>query len=99
MHLNSLWISEFKNLKDFTINFNQQKYYDIIIGKNGSGKSNFFEAIIEIFEFLRDKSSLGYDFKIEYSINNTTHKVEFLKSKLYHNGSNKEIDFDLYNYD
>jgi predicted ATP-dependent endonuclease of OLD family len=76
MHLIKLWISDYKNLKDFTINFNQQTFYDIIIGKNGSGKSNLFEALIEIFEYLRDKSYIGYDFKLEYEINKNNYKID-----------------------
>lgn len=86
MHLKKLWISNFKNLKDFTINFNEHSFYDIIIGKNGSGKSNLFEALIGIFESLRDNSSSPYDFELEYLINGSDHKIEFKKGKLNYNG-------------
>ncbi len=86
MHLKKLWISNYKNLKDFTITFNQQTFYDIIIGKNGSGKSNLFEAIIEIFESLRDNSSSAYDFALEYSVKASELKIEFKKGKLNYNG-------------
>lgn len=52
MRIKSLWISEYKNLKDFTIEFDTSNPLNIIIGANGSGKSNFLEALALIFKEL-----------------------------------------------
>ncbi|WP_083915025.1 AAA family ATPase [Alkalispirochaeta alkalica] len=52
MRLKSIHIGDYKNLKDFALNFNTACFIDIFVGKNGSGKSNLFEAIILIFKHL-----------------------------------------------
>lgn len=54
MRLRSVWISEYKNLRDFSIGFDGNGFIDIFVGKNGSGKSNSREALIEISDPLSD---------------------------------------------
>ena len=54
MRLRSVWISQYKNLYDFSISFDGDGFIDIFVGKNGSGKSNFLEALIEIFDHIFD---------------------------------------------
>lgn len=44
MRLRSVWINNYKNLHNFTVTFDGESFLDIFVGKNGSGKSNFFEA-------------------------------------------------------
>ena len=46
MQLISLWVEDFKNLKNFTINFENQENLTILIGNNGSGKSNILELSV-----------------------------------------------------
>lgn len=66
MRLKSVSISKYKNLKDFTLNFDSDSFMDVFVGKNGSGKSNLFEALIEIFrhlhkyDFIKDKCKEPY---------------------------------------
>ncbi|WP_231561866.1 hypothetical protein [Nitrosococcus oceani] len=42
------------------------------MGKNGTGKSNLFEALIEIFrhivEYDRNKADLGFSYRVVYKI-------------------------------
>ncbi|MDV3002884.1 MAG: hypothetical protein N5P05_004539 (plasmid) [Chroococcopsis gigantea SAG 12.99] len=59
MRLKSIYISQYKNLNNFTLNFDSNCFIDIFVGKNGSGKSNFFEALIEIFHHLYDYDKDG----------------------------------------
>ena len=62
MRLKSVYISEYKNLKDFTLEFDGNSFIDVFVGKNGTGKSNLFEALLEIFRHLYEhdsKSLLG----------------------------------------
>jgi hypothetical protein len=47
-----LWLEDFKNLKDYTIRFNPAYAVDALLGWNGTGKSNLFEALIIIFRDL-----------------------------------------------
>lgn len=55
------------------INFENDSFIDIFVGKNASGKSNFFEALIEIFrhlyEFPEDNRNNHFDYKIIYKLN------------------------------
>ncbi|WP_185210841.1 AAA family ATPase [Sphingobacterium mizutaii] len=66
MQITSLYIDNYKLLKDFTIGF--RKDISILIGINGSGKSTILEAIAQIFSsaFLKEESRFG--FKIEYEL-------------------------------
>jgi predicted ATPase len=72
MRLKSVFISNYKNLKDFELTFEGDGFIDIFVGRNGSGKSNFLEALIEIFNHLYafepdgDGPSFGY--KLSYEI-------------------------------
>ncbi len=62
MRLKSLTIGQYKNLKDFTLGFDGGSFVDVFVGKNGSGKSNLFEALIQIFrhpyEFAKEKGEV-----------------------------------------
>ncbi len=72
MRLKSVWISEYKNLRDFTLTFDGDSFLDVFVGKNGTGKSNFFEALVEIYHFIfssvKRRSEIGFDFQIAYEI-------------------------------
>jgi len=52
MQLLYLKIENYKNLQDFEIDFKNSKNISLIIGNNGSGKSNIIEAISGIFAGL-----------------------------------------------
>jgi len=72
MKLKSLDISEFKNIGGITIDFSTYNGFTLIIGNNGSGKSNILEALSIIFAFLYTSGLpklpiLGYH--LEYEIN------------------------------
>ena len=47
-----LWLEDFKNLADYTIKFDVSHSIDIVLGWNGTGKSNLFEALVIIFRDL-----------------------------------------------
>ncbi len=51
MKLRKLEISEFKNLRNFIIEF-EQTLTTVLLGQNGTGKSNLLEALIIIFRDL-----------------------------------------------
>lgn len=44
MRLKSVFISQYKNLKNFTLSFGGASFIDVFVGKDGSGKSNLFEV-------------------------------------------------------
>lgn len=79
MRLKSVTISQYKNLKDFTLNFDGESFIDVFVGKNGTGKSNLFEALIEIFrhivEYDREKEDLSFDYSLRYEIEGTETEI------------------------
>ena len=72
MKLKSLWLKDYKNLKDFHLDFEKGNGLSILIGNNGSGKSNVLEAISGIFaEWYGSPANIfNTDYKIEYEHNN-----------------------------
>lgn len=78
MQLKKLWIKDYKNLKDFSLDFEKGKQLSILIGNNGSGKSNVLEAISGIFAEWNEKPSSRFDsnYKIEYDYNGKNVVVE-----------------------
>ncbi|PUB29445.1 AAA ATPase-like protein [Elizabethkingia sp. YR214] len=81
MQITSLYINNYKLLKDFTINF--KKDVSILIGINGSGKSSILEVIAQIFSdcYLDEKSKFGfsieYEIRLEEILGQTTTSAEF----------------------
>src|ERR1700721_3144209 len=49
-----LWLDDFKNLSDYSIRFDPRQGLDVILGWNGTGKSNLLEALVVIFRDLND---------------------------------------------
>lgn len=83
-------ISAYKNLKDFKIDFDGKSFIDVFVGKNGTGKSNLFEALIEIFRHLFEKDyTLSFDYLLKYEIDDKPVVINWTKEKLYLDG--KEV--------
>lgn len=66
MKLDKLWIKDFKNLKDFSIDFDEKSFVTVVIGWNGTGKSNLFEALVIIFRDLDLRRLTHFAYRIEY---------------------------------
>ena len=64
MKIDSLYIESFKNLHHFRVDFDQFKLTTVIVGRNGTGKSNLLEALVLIFRHL----DLGEDPPFKYEI-------------------------------
>lgn len=86
MRINSLFIGEFRNLRNFSITFTPEgKDTDgnpvtfnshAIIGQNGSGKSNLLEAIIIIFRDLDLNNKSDFAYTMEYEVRGQVVEVE-----------------------
>lgn len=72
MKLIKLYINQFKNLNDFTLDFADKNGITVLIGNNGCGKSNIIEAISGIFKSLYligDASKrVSFNFALDYVI-------------------------------
>lgn len=66
MRIDKLWIKEFKNLKDFKIDFDESQMTTILIGRNGTGKSNLIEAIVIIFRDLDLGNPPAFSYNLTY---------------------------------
>ncbi len=83
MRLDYLKIGEFKNLRDFFIDFDEDRSYTVLVGSNGSGKSNLIEAIVNIFRNLDLREMCPFDYELGYKIRHSgversTHSVKVL---------------------
>ncbi len=77
MRLKYVFIKEYKNLREFEITFDGSSFIDVFVGKNGSGKSNFFEALIKIFHHLQDDEDTKFDYELVYEIDEKDIKIEW----------------------
>lgn len=86
MRLTSLYIGQYKNLRDFSLSFDGSSFIDVFVGKNGTGKSNLFEALIEIFrhlvEFDRDKAACDFNYRIGFEIDGKATEIGWNSGKL-----------------
>ncbi|MCT0247738.1 AAA family ATPase [Synechococcus sp. CS-205] len=67
MRLDRLTIPSYRNLRSFTIGFDETQATTVLLGRNGSGKSNVFEAIVEIFRELEIGEAPPFPYILEYS--------------------------------
>lgn len=68
MKIEYLKISKFKNLNDFTLDLSGNSN-DILVtvGKNGTGKSNFLEAIVLIFrDLIMEENNPPFSYELRY---------------------------------
>ncbi len=90
MRLKSVFISQYKNLRNFDLTFDGTSFIDVFVGKNGSGKSNLFEALIEIFRHLDDSRSsmadCSFSYKISYQIDGKSTAIVWQDRTLSING-------------
>lgn len=66
MRIDWLEISDFKNFKNFRIDFDEDQPITVLLGHNGLGKSNLFEAIIDIFRNLENLKPTSFKYSICY---------------------------------
>ena len=72
MKINNIHISSYKNIKGQTLTLSND-WYTTLIGTNGSGKSNWLEAISSIFLSLYMKQPNDIEYNIEYSLGDNTY--------------------------
>jgi ABC-type Mn2+/Zn2+ transport system ATPase subunit len=90
MRLKSVFISQYKNLRNFSLDFEGDSFLDVFVGKNGSGKSNLLEALVEIFRHLDESrtavATFPFDYRIRYEIDGTETSIGWENDKLTVNG-------------
>jgi predicted ATP-dependent endonuclease of OLD family len=75
-------MSDYRNLMDIDLKFDKQFNTNVIIGNNGSGKSNILEAISSVFMNLYSgKPNFEFSFYLRYEIDGNTICIRYLKDK------------------
>lgn len=79
MRLEKLKINtRFKNLENFEIDFSNKEGITVLIGNNGSGKSNILEAISSVFAGLYDnKYNPIFNYELSYTKDTYNVQVKF----------------------
>lgn len=70
MRIDKLWISDWKNLRDFSIDLDENSLTTVVVGRNGTGKSNLLEALVIIFRDLDLDDPTPFAYKITYHCRN-----------------------------
>lgn len=94
MRLKTVHIDEYKNLKKFDLTFDGDSFIDVFVGKNGTGKSNLFEALIEIFrhlyEYDKDKVWLDFEYRICFEIDGKETEIAWTSGEFTINGKSRK---------
>ena len=70
MRIDELWIEAFKNLRDIRVRFDRESPYTVLVGENGSGKSNLLEALAMIFRNLDLGQEAPFSYELRYRCRN-----------------------------
>ena len=76
MRINKLRVTRFKNLSDLAVDFDEQSPTTILVGRNGTGKSNLLEALTIIFRDLDLGADPAFDYVLDYVCRNRRVMVE-----------------------
>ncbi|RYM34155.1 hypothetical protein ERX46_09360 [Brumimicrobium glaciale] len=88
MRIDKVYIEDFKNLKKFCIDLDENQMNTVLLGQNATGKSNFIEALVKIFKFLDLSNSSTrrfpeFKYWIRYQCHGKTITIEHLEVKNY----------------
>jgi predicted ATPase len=70
MKLDFIYIDSFKNLRDFSFDFDESGtgLVTVLLGQNGSGKSNLLEALVVIFRDLYAGEETPFGYELRYTL-------------------------------
>ena len=68
MRLLRVYIDGYRNLKNVEVSFDKDSLTTVVIGQNGSGKSNLIEAIVEVFRAhdFGEQAQLKFRYELVY---------------------------------
>ena len=68
--------SGFKNVEDLEIDFDNKQLLTVLIGRNGSGKSNVIEALVRIFRALDlGDEPVPFSYNLRYSLGSSFNRL------------------------
>ena len=75
MRIDQLKIREFKNLRDFEVRFEPLGLTTVVLGQNGTGKSNLLEALVVIFRDLDLGEPPSFEYDVSYQCRGRTIQI------------------------
>ena len=69
MRVDRLYLESFKNLQKFEVDFDATSSRQVVVGRNGVGKSNLLEALAWIFRQLDLEEEPTFGYEVEYHCN------------------------------
>jgi predicted ATPase len=91
MRVDRLTLRAFRNLIDFEVDFDETSNRQVVVGRNGVGKSNLLEALTRIFRDLDLEEDSGFGYDIEYQCNGCFVRVECVQTNTKERKSNPNI--------
>jgi predicted ATPase len=76
MRVDRLHLPNFRNLRDFVIDFDEDSPRSVLIGRNGVGKTNILEALTSIFRQLDLRAKPDFAYRIAFSCNGYNVDIE-----------------------
>jgi len=76
MRIDKIYIEKFKNLRNFSIDLNEEYMSTVFLGQNAAGKSNLLEALVIIFRDLDLEDETTFNYVLEYQCKGIFLKVE-----------------------
>ena len=65
MKIKELDLPGFKNLRNFHVEFDDSAH-TMLVGVNGSGKSNLLESLVSLFSELHLEATAPFDYRVKY---------------------------------
>jgi predicted ATPase len=75
MRIDRLRLERFKNLVQFEVDFDETSTRQVVVGRNGVGKSNLLEALTQIFRDLDLEEDSDFGYEIQYLCNGHLIKI------------------------
>ena len=76
MRLISLQIADWKNLRDFSIDFTEDSGHSVFVGRNATAKSNLLEALVVAFRDLDLGETPSFSYRLRYSCRGSLVEVD-----------------------
>lgn len=76
MRIDRLRIPAHRNLRSFEVDLDESVPTTVLLGRNGSGKSNLLEAIVEIFRDLELDEPPSFAYQLEYQCRDHTIRID-----------------------
>ena len=97
MRIDYVNITEFKNLKGFEINLDENFMETVLLGQNATGKSNFIESLVLIFKYLDLEKPCDFEYTIKYKCRGKDILVVFAEGKYSFEVDEKKITVAEFN--